>query len=142
MDNSRMSNADMIQYCNEALQWEAFGPMDIYFFESVKKIVSGECSVEEEPDTEDISDITGMPVRDTELEPEYCKYDEIYYTESESDNLPDSNIEESKPKEQKNNLFGEIVMNGFFTADENGSDSPDGNCSMTEVKGAGFTVSI
>ena len=40
MDNSRMSTADMLQYCNEALAWDDFGPIDIYFFESVKKFFS------------------------------------------------------------------------------------------------------
>ena len=34
MDNSRMSTADMLQYCDEALAWEEFGPVDIFFFES------------------------------------------------------------------------------------------------------------
>ena len=33
MDNSRMSTADMLQYCDEALAWEEFGPVDIFFFE-------------------------------------------------------------------------------------------------------------
>ncbi len=47
MEISRMSNADMIQYCNEALAWEELGPVDIHFFESVKRIVSGECKVDE-----------------------------------------------------------------------------------------------
>ncbi|MDE7136962.1 MAG: hypothetical protein K2O29_00670 [Ruminococcus sp.] len=50
MDNIRMSNADMLQYCDEALAWEDFGPIDIYFFESVKKILLGESSVKEEPE--------------------------------------------------------------------------------------------
>ena len=36
MEISRMSNSDMIQYCNEALAWEELGPVDIHFFESVK----------------------------------------------------------------------------------------------------------
>ena len=44
MDNSRMSTADMLQYCDEALAWEEFGPVDIFFFESVKKILLGQCN--------------------------------------------------------------------------------------------------
>ena len=70
MENSRMSNADMIQYCNEALAWEDFGPVDIFFFESVKKILLGQCSVKE-PD--EINDLMGIarPVRTEEREPEY-----------------------------------------------------------------------
>ena len=47
MEISRMSNSDMIQYCNEALAWEELGPVDIHFFESVKRIVTGECKVDE-----------------------------------------------------------------------------------------------
>lgn len=47
MEMPRMSNADMIQYCNEALAWDDFGPIDILFFETVKRIVSGEITVEE-----------------------------------------------------------------------------------------------
>lgn len=50
MEISRMSNSDMIQYCNEALAWEELGPVDIHFFESVKRIVTGECKVDEPED--------------------------------------------------------------------------------------------
>ena len=142
MESSRMSNADIIQYCNEALQWEALGPIDIYFFESVKKIVLGECSVEEEPDIYDIPDVKGMPIEDTELECEYCKFEDLYYNESETDAVSESKEETNSKEEKNNNLFGEITSGGFFTADGNSSDSPVGNCSMTEVKGGGFTVNI
>ena len=71
MDNDRMSTADMLQYCNEALAWEDFGPIDIFFFESVKKILLGQASVFEEPE-EQIDDLMGIerPVRDIELEPD------------------------------------------------------------------------
>ena len=74
-DNSRMSNADMIRYCDEALAWEDFGPVDIFFFESVKKILQGKSNPFEAPE-EVQDDLMGIerPVQDTELEPEYDKY--------------------------------------------------------------------
>lgn len=50
MDMQRMSNADMLQYCDEALAWEAFGPIDLLFFETVKRMLLGEISVLEEQD--------------------------------------------------------------------------------------------
>ena len=84
MDNSRMSTADMLQYCDEALAWEEFGPVDIFFFESVKKILLGQCSAIEEPE-EIIDDLLGIerPVTDDELAPDYDKYaDEYYYEEA------------------------------------------------------------
>ena len=87
MDNSRMSTADMLQYCNEALAWDDFGPIDIYFFESVKKILLGQCSAMEEPE-EVIDDLMGIerPVSDTELEPDYDKYADIPdYSRSDED---------------------------------------------------------
>ncbi len=34
MEYNRMSTKDMLQYCDEALAWEEFGPVDIFFFES------------------------------------------------------------------------------------------------------------
>lgn len=89
MNEERMSNADMIQYCNEALAWEDFGPVDIYFFESVKKILLGESSPSDV--SEDFpNNLMGIerPVRDIELEPEYHKFADIYYEEGEQ-NLPD-----------------------------------------------------
>ncbi len=61
MDTQRMSNADMIQYCNEALAWDDFGPIDTLFFETVKRILLGELSpVEEEQDPDDIFDEEGF----------------------------------------------------------------------------------
>lgn len=53
MDIQRMSNEDMIQYCNEALAWPDFGPIDTLFFETVKRILTGEISAQ---DDEDISE--------------------------------------------------------------------------------------
>ena len=61
MPMQRMSNADMIQYCNEALAWPDFGPIDTLFFETVKRILTGEISAQEEPDlTETIFDEEGF----------------------------------------------------------------------------------
>lgn len=40
---TRMCTKDMLQYCDEALAWEEFGAVDIFFFESVKKILLGQC---------------------------------------------------------------------------------------------------
>ena len=59
MANQRMSTADMIQYCNEALAWEELGPIDIMFFDTVKRIVTGEISVNEE-EQEEIFDEEGF----------------------------------------------------------------------------------
>lgn len=61
MKINRMNNADMIQYCNEALAWEELGPVDLHFFESVKRILMGECSVDS-PD--DIFDEEGFFTED------------------------------------------------------------------------------
>ena len=52
MEISRMSNSDMIQYCNEALAWEELGPVDIHFFESVKDIFDEEGFFTEQKETE------------------------------------------------------------------------------------------
>ncbi len=61
MDTQRMSNADMIQYCNEALAWDDFGPIDTLFFETVKRILLGEISaLEEDSDSDDIFDEEGF----------------------------------------------------------------------------------
>ena len=57
----RMSNADMIQYCNEALAWPDFGPIDTLFFETVKGILNGEISPQEDADnSESIFDEEGF----------------------------------------------------------------------------------
>ena len=47
MEVQRMSNADMLQYCEEALAWPDFGPIDTLFFETVKRILTGEFSAQE-----------------------------------------------------------------------------------------------
>lgn len=53
MDTVRMSKEDMLQYCKEALAWDDFGPIDILFFETVKRILEGEISPDEEQDAEE-----------------------------------------------------------------------------------------
>lgn len=114
MDNNRMSTADMIQYCNEALAWDDFGPIDIFFFESVKKILLGQCSVFEAPE-EQIDDLMGIerPVRDVELEPDYPMYADIYYGEEGEDEIPNySQLAEDE-------AFSDALFNdGFFVDDE------------------------
>lgn len=105
MGDERMSNADMIQYCNEALAWEDFGPVDIYFFESVKKILLGESSPFEDTDNFP-NNLMGMerPVRDIELQPEYHKFADIYYQEGDED-LPDYS-KTDEPEKQSDGFFG------------------------------------
>ena len=113
MDNDRMSTADMLQYCNEALAWEDFGPIDIFFFESVKKILLGQASVFEEPE-EQIDDLMGIerPVRDIELEPDYPQYANLYYGEEGDDEIPDySHIAEEEA------FSAAIFGDGFFEED-------------------------
>ena len=57
----RMSNADMLQYCDEALAWPDFGPIDTLFFETVKRILTGEFSPQEDlDDPETIFDEEGF----------------------------------------------------------------------------------
>ena len=117
MDNSRMSNADMLQYCNEALAWDDFGPIDIFFFESVKKILLGQCSAYEEPE-EYSDDLMGIerPVSDVELEPEYGDYADIYYSE-EDDDIPDY----SRTAEDEA-FSSEIFGGGFFAESEQAAE--------------------
>lgn len=74
MDNERMSNADMVQYCNEALAWEELGPIDIMFFDTVKRIILGELSVSEAEDMEDIFDQEGF-FNETETTGDYYNPD-------------------------------------------------------------------
>ena len=114
MDNSRMSTADMLQYCNEALAWDDFGPIDIFFFESVKKILLGQCSAIEapEPYTDDLMGIE-RPVRDVELEPEYGNYADIYYGEEGDDEIPDYSL-----TAEDEAFSAEIFGGGFFTEHE------------------------
>lgn len=127
MNDERMSNADMIQYCEEALAWEDFGPVDIYFFESVKKILLGESSQFES--TEDFpNELMGIerPVRDIELEPEYHKFADIYYEEGD-ENLPDYSKSDDVSVEDA----------GFFVQPE--SDSLQKH---SERKSGGFKVKL
>lgn len=74
MEYTRMSTKDMLQYCDEALAWDQFGPVDIFFFESVKRILLGQCSAVEAPQPEEqdeLKDIeTPIPVE------ELISYDE------------------------------------------------------------------
>lgn len=112
MDNSRMSTADMLQYCNEALAWDDFGPIDIFFFQSVKKILLGQCSAMEEPE-EVVDDLMGIerPVRDIELEPEYGLYADIYYGEEGDDDIPDYSV-----SAEEEAFSAAIFTGGFFDA--------------------------
>ena len=159
MDNDRMSTADMLQYCNEALAWEDFGPIDIFFFESVKKILLGQASVFEEPE-EQIDDLMGIerPVRDIELEPDYPKYADLYYGEEGDDEIPDySHIAEEEA------FSAAIFGDGFFEEDEesdtaietpeavpaaenntnnNKADEPADDKSSQQPEGGSFTVKI
>ncbi len=66
MENERMSTKDMLQYCDEALAWEEFGPVDIFFFESVKRILLGQCSAIEEPEVDELAGVS-EPVSAQEL---------------------------------------------------------------------------
>lgn len=105
-----MSNADMLRYCDEALAWEAFGPVDIYFFESVKKILLGECSAVETPEeNEEFSDIKN-PVTSEELEPEYKKYPDVYYDNDEENENDDVDNSISEQEAFSNSIFSK----GFF----------------------------
>ena len=114
MDNNRMSTADMLQYCNEALAWDDFGPIDIFFFQSVKKILLGQCSAMEEPE-EDLGDLMGIerPVSDVELEPEYGKYADIYYGEEGDDDIPDYSA-----TAEDEAFSAEMFTGGFFNDPE------------------------
>lgn len=155
MDNSRMSTADMLQYCNEALAWEDFGPIDIYFFESVKKILLGQCSALEAPeDTAD--DLMGIerPVRDVELEPEYGMYADIYYNEESDEDIPDYS---RTPEEEA--FSADMFSDGFFeeqndtpelkhenaaeaSADAKKKASDSNNTAQEEMTAGSFTVNI
>lgn len=136
MDNTRMSNADMIQYCNEALAWEDFGFVDRYFFESVKKILLGECSAIEKSDEENnnFSDIK-RPVTSEELEPEYKNFPDEYYIDKENKSPEKKEISEE-------DAFSDSMFNkGFFVI------APEGQKYKTEKSGkknddTGFTVKI
>ena len=121
MDVSRMSNADMIRYCNEALAWEALGPVDIYFFQSVKNILLGRCSAKEAPE-EVQEDLMGIerPVRDVELEPEYGNYADIYYGEEGDDDIPNYSI-----TDEEEAFSAELFGAGFFDGPENAEEESE-----------------
>lgn len=74
MEYTRMSTKDMLQYCDEALAWDQFGPVDIFFFESVKRILLGQCSAVEAPQPEEQDELKHIatPVPAEEL----ISYDE------------------------------------------------------------------
>lgn len=69
MEYTRMSTKDMLQYCDEALAWEEFGPVDIFFFESVKRILLGQCSAVELPEQEEPDELANVtqPISAEEL---------------------------------------------------------------------------
>ncbi len=64
-----MSTKDMLQYCEEALAWEEFGPVDIFFFESVKRILLGQCPAIEKPEAEEPDELANVsqPISAEEL---------------------------------------------------------------------------
>ena len=74
MEYTRMSTKDMLQYCDEALAWDQFGPVDIFFFESVKRILLGQCSAVEAPQPEEQDELKDVatPITAEEL----ISYDE------------------------------------------------------------------
>ena len=144
MKYNRMSNADMLQYCKEALAWKDFGPIDIYFFESVRRILLGQCSpVEDQEDM--IGDLMGVerPVSDKELEPEYHKYADIYYNEEGDDEIPDYSM-----SEEEEAFSDDIFRDGFFetvsAAEEREDTTLDDSAETDEVSDADqiFTVNI
>lgn len=144
MKYHRMSNADMLQYCKEALAWKDFGPVDIYFFESVRRILLGQCSpVEDQEDM--IGDLMGVerPVSDKELEPEYHKYADIYYNEEGDDEIPDYSM-----SEEEEAFSDDIFRDGFFetvsAAEEQEDTTLDDSAETDEVSDADqiFTVNI
>lgn len=65
MEYNRMSTEDMLQYCDEALAWDQFGPVDIFFFESVKRILLGQCPAIETPEEDELADVkTPIPAEE------------------------------------------------------------------------------
>lgn len=144
MKYHRMSNADMLQYCKEALAWKDFGPVDIYFFESVRRILLGQCSAAEEQD-DLIEDLMGVerPVSDKELEPEYHKYADIYYDEEGDDEIPDYSM-----SEEEEAFSDDIFRDGFFetvsAAEEQENTASDDSAEADEISDAdqSFTVNI
>ncbi len=64
-----MSTKDMLQYCDEALAWEEFGPVDIFFFESVKRILLGQCPAMETAEQDELDELANasQPISSEEL---------------------------------------------------------------------------
>ncbi len=91
----------MLNYCDEALAWKEFGPVDIFFFESVKKILLGECSPEEEPEIDDLLGIE-RPVGAEELAPDYDKYADEYYDEEITE---DTGIDDILPEKENQEIY-------------------------------------
>ncbi len=91
----------MLNYCDEALAWKEFGPVDIFFFESVKKILLGECSPEEEPEIDDLLGIE-RPVGAEELAPDYDKYADEYYDEEITE---DTGIDDIPPEKENQEIY-------------------------------------
>lgn len=139
MNNNRMSTADMLQYCDEALAWEDFGPIDIFFFKSVKRILLGQCSVTEDPDYSD-DDLMGIerPVSDKELEPEYDKYADIYYEEDGDEEIPDYSM-----SDEDEAFSASQFSDGFFDSEADaekadeavGADGDGENKALAEESG-------
>lgn len=139
MDSDRMSNADMIQYCNEALAWEDFGFVDIYFFESVKKILLGECSVTEKPeDNHNIFTDSEQPVTSEELEPEYKNFPDEYYTERENS----GDVTEKNEIPEDDAFSDSMFSEGFFVIAPEGRKYRTPEKSGKEKDNTGFTVKI
>lgn len=147
MNSNRMSNKDMLNYCDEALAWEDFSPVDIFFFESVKKILLGESSPVEEPEIDDLLGIE-RPVGSEELEPDYDKYADEYYDEEipQTDNYEPEEISDVQPSENKQESYSvsvdkpeditdvseemkifadTIFSDGFFDADDDSDDDDE-----------------
>ncbi len=69
MEYSRMSTKDMLQYCDEALAWDELGPVDVFFFESVKRILLGQCSAVERAESDEPDELANVshPITAEEL---------------------------------------------------------------------------
>jgi len=141
-NSSRMSNKDMLNYCEEALAWNEFGPVDIFFFESVKKILLGECSPEEEPEIDDLLGIE-RPVGAEELAPDYDKYADEYYDEEITEDTEADDITPEKENQEiyavSTEDYGDITdvseemkifadtlfADGFFDANDTSDEDED-----------------
>lgn len=144
MESDRMSNADMIQYCDEALAWEDFGFVDRYFFESVKKILLGECSAFEEPEEEHngFADIE-RPVTSAELESEYKNFPDEYYTDRSDDKSND--IQNGNEISEEDLFSDSIFSEGFFVIAPEGKKyrtSESSGKSGRKKDDTGFTVKV